>query len=424
MNITKRFGLLLLGVLFFQTAYSQENFVAGYVITNSADTLNGYVDYRNWRHNPNRIAFKMSREDRPATYRPTDILEFGLEGEIYVSGIVDIETSPSATSKLHDYPELNIRVDTTFLQVLIRGERSLYYHKKSADVENFYIDGDDGGYDLLVYKRYMSRSDGARSISENKGYLSQLRQYLSGCETIVPKLQNVSYNQRNLRELFQKYHACTSSEVTYQKQRERIRAEFGVLAGVSATTIHFKSNLFFVYLASVDYDPSINVAGGIFLDLILPRTRERWSINTELFYSSYSITGRSEIIEREEIYLKTRAEIDYTYLKINNLIRYRHPVGRMTVFINTGVSNGVAIRERDVVVRDSRNFSMYNSIERKGWPYTRKYEQGFIIGTGLQHNQFSVELRYERGNGMTSKDYLTHVSSRTNRYFFLLGYRF
>ncbi|NJK97917.1 MAG: hypothetical protein HC905_26095 [Bacteroidales bacterium] len=54
-----KFIVLFIGLILFNLAYSQENYIPGYVIENG-DTLKGFIDYRNWEKNPNQIAFKTS----------------------------------------------------------------------------------------------------------------------------------------------------------------------------------------------------------------------------------------------------------------------------------------------------------------------------------------------------------------------------
>ena len=107
----KKFGLLLIGLLTYQLAFSQENYIPGYVIKNNNDTVFGFVDYRNWSKNPVMVKFKKNIEDAPISFNPTDITEFKVDGEIYVSGIINTEISPIQTDKLIDDPQINIKVD-------------------------------------------------------------------------------------------------------------------------------------------------------------------------------------------------------------------------------------------------------------------------------------------------------------------------
>jgi hypothetical protein len=408
-----KFGLLLIGILTFQLAFSQENYIPGYVINNNADTLFGFVDYRNWEMNPDKIKFKTNIEDNPISYSPTDIIEFKVEGEIYVSGIINTEVSPRQTDKLNYDAQVNLKVDTTFLQTLFRGEKSLYSYKNSYNRENFYIK-QNTGFDLLVYKRYLKQQDGKRVLIENRKYLGQLTLYLSDCETINSKLENTSYKQKSLIKLFQYYYECSPSDISFQKEIEKFHTEIGVLAGVSLTSLKFRGD-YFDYLVEAEYNPSINFSAGIFFDIILPRNQGKWSINNEILFSTYKVTG-----SYENNNVVTTTEIGYSYLKINNLVRFKYPIGNLFLFLNGGMSNGLAINETNYKKMESKSYPG-RGVEGLALNDTRKYEQGFILGTGVKYDRFSVEIRYEQGNAMSKSEAL---NSSATRYYFLLGYRF
>lgn len=160
------------------------------------------------------------------------------------------------------------------------------------------------------------------------------------------------------------------------------------------------------------YDPSTNFSTGLFLDVILPRNHGKWSINNELLFSSYKVSGQRGI---------NSTEIGYSYLKLNNMVRFKYPVGNLFVYVNAGLSNGFAISETN----NKKLYALRNGspllTEQKALNDTRKFENGWIFGIGAKHNRFSFEVRYENGNGMS--EYQT-LSSSTKRYYFLLGYRF
>lgn len=411
----KRIGLLAIVILSFQLTFSQENYIPGYVIKNNSDTLFGFVDYRNWKNNPDLIKFKTNIEKDPISFMPTDIAEFKVKDEIYVSGFINTEVTPIQTDKLKVDPKIKIKVDTTFLQTLFRGKKSLYYYKNSDGKENFYIKQNDG-FDLLIYKKYLKKQDGKDVVTENKKYLGQLTLYLNDCPTINSKLENTSYKQKSLLKLFQYYYECSSSDIYFQKEIESIHAEFGVLAGVTITSLEFGSDAF-PYLVNAEYNSSNSFSAGLFLNLILPRNQRKWSINNEILYSTYKVMGSYEENEFGNQNSLITTEIGYSYLKINNLVRFKYPVDNLFLFLNGGISNGFSISETNYKKEESR----FRTKESVALNDTRKYEQGLILGSGVMYKRFSFEIRYEMGNGMSK---YSGLNSSTKRYHFLLGYRF
>lgn len=419
-NRIKRFGLLfLLGTLSCYVSFTQENYIPGYIIKHNKDTIYGLIDYRNWEKNPNSVEFKTGIENKSTSFKPTDITEFGVQDEIYLSGIIKTEVTKLKIDELENDPQLKLKVDTTFLQTLIRGKKELYYYKNKDGRENFYIK-QGSAFELLVYKKYLKLQDGNNIIAENKQYQGQLGLYLNDCSTLHSRLKNTSYKENSLYSLFQYYNQCSPSDISFQKKPKNISTEIGVLAGTSLTSLKF-SGINFEYLINADYNSSINLASGLFFDLVLPRNQGKWSIYNELLFSTYNVTGRYEDYENENQYSTTTTEIGYSYLKINNFVRFKYPVGPLFLYINGGMSNGFAISEKNYKKIESKFYSTEKVVEESALNETRKYEQGFILGTGVKFKNYCFEIRAETGNGMSVYNAL---NSKTKRYYFLLGYRF
>ena len=140
------------GVLLSKSCFSQKNYLPGYVVTLTGDTVHGNIDYRNWDKNPRIISFKPSAGDEIIQYPVTGIKKFLVLDEMYESAIVRAETSPYQFDQLNFDKELKFRTDTIFLQAVIEGEKSLYYYKDKNAKEHFYIKSGQE-FELLVYKK-------------------------------------------------------------------------------------------------------------------------------------------------------------------------------------------------------------------------------------------------------------------------------
>lgn len=410
--------VLLVAIFSSQLVISQENYLPGYVINNEKDTLYGFVDYRNWSVNPSQIMFKLEINDKPALLKPVDIIEFKVDKEIYVSGIINAEVSSLQTDKLNENPQLEISVDTIFLQTLFEGPKSLYYYKSDSGRENFYVRKNDT-FDLLVYKKYLKQQDSKSLIIENKKYIGQLILYFNEGENMNTKIKNTLYNQNSLISLFQYYYKSSLSEIRFQKNIEKIKIDFGLMGGLTLTSCEFNS-LAFPYLVKADYNTSFNFSPGISVNLILPRNQGKWSINNEILFSKYKIHGSYTDFSDANNYSITTAEIGYSYLKLNNMIRFKYPIGVLSVFVNAGASNGIAIDETNYKKTESKFYSGSAETEELAIKDTRKYEQSIIFGAGLGYDRFSFEIRYENGNGMSE---YSSLRSTTNRFYMLFRYR-
>ncbi len=175
------------------------------------------------------------------------------------------------------------------------------------------------------------------------------------------------------------------------------------------------------YLVDVNYPASANFAGGLFLEAILPRNQGKWSLYNELLFTSYRLAGRYDNYTDEDRYTINHTEIGHDYIKLNTLVRFSYPVGILRVYTNVGMSNGFAINEVNYRRREEKIFSTERSKTFKAIDDTRRYEQGLVFGLGSRFKRYSLEARYERGNGMSE---YTTLKSLTRRFYFLAGFTF
>jgi hypothetical protein len=410
------FSLLLLVLA--ETSVGQENFLPGFLVSLKGDTIKGLVDYRNWDRNPEKISFKETAAGITSEYYPLQIKSFVVLDESYESAVVQTETSSDDTKFLSHDKNLEIVSDTTFLQVIVRGKKSLYYYKTREGKENFYI-WQDSSFQLLIYKKYLKNQDDGTVIAENLTYNGQLTIYLQGCEGIQKRLSEVRYQKNSLEDIFLFYYSCTRENIYFHKKTEKTTVRFGALAGVSVTVLKFYGD--FIYLVEAGYQPSFSFSGGLFMDIIFPRSQGKWSVNNELLFTSYNVDGKYEHYFHANRYTTTYTTLGYSYLKINNMLRFKYPVGKFFLYINAGISNGMAIVEKNYAKEESWLFEQYRVEEARAIDDTRKWELGYVLGIGAKFRKFSFEARYEGANGMSEYKYL---KSSTYRIYTLFGYRF
>ena len=418
LNALRKITLLVFGILMFNVCFGQENYLQAYAIGMKGDTMHGFIDYRNWKKNPEKISFKKQLSDKATTFTAQNIKSFGVADEIYTRGIVLTDLSPVETNELDYVKELRTEVDTVFLQSIIIGHKSLYLFKSEADRETFYI-LQDTNYTLLEYKRYLSETDGA-VVKENKRYLNQLAVYLNDCPTIQQDFKSLKYARKNLEKLFLTYYECTGSSLTFHNKQEKIKTEFGAVAGLTFNNLQFDPSL--VYSRKeLDFSTTASYSVALFADVILARNQGKWSVYNELAFSPYKVEDYHQVYVNENDYTNYTITLGYSYLKLNTMVRFKYPVGKAYVFINAGMSNGYALKETNQVVAERKFYSSETSEESTLLYVTRLYEQGLLAGLGAKYDKYSFEFRYERGNGMSA---MINLNSITTRYLFLLGYKF
>lgn len=429
-----------LPVLFFLLSLlssAQENYIEGYIVQDS-DTLKGLINYRNWQKNPKKIGFRTS-SDSPATfYGPLDIESFEVSGEIYVGSIVDIETSRTEDRWLDENSEFNIKKDTAFLQAVVIGAKSLYYYLNANGRENFYIQRDND-LQLLKYKRYRAKIEELNNnnastrtgstIAENKKYLGNLSLYLGDCSDIRNQLSNTQYTKKDLKKLFDHYYDCVSEKPTYEKTRDKVILETGLLLGLSFN--QFQADPYSVplgglglnydYLSQTDFGASIFPAVGVSFNAIIPRTRDKFSIYNELLFSGFQFKERNvDSDDSGDFVITTDSEIRKLYLKINNLARYIIKRNNSyELFLHAGISNQLEISTAN---KQNSTVELFDNVEENDSGPAIPQPKNAIayqFGLGIIKDKYSAEIRYELGGALSG---VQALNAQVNKVFVLLGY--
>ena len=127
-----------------------------------------------------------------------------------------------------------------------------------------------------------------------------------------------------------------------------------------------------------------------------------------------------------EDYQDENKQTDYTtalwfkYFKMNNLIRYRKSQGSFAWFVNGGISNGISLIKDNYKEWDIHFYSANETFTGFAVDYVKKHELGVLAGAGLMYKNIGLELRYERGNGVSRH---FELKSGTNRCYLLLSFK-
>lgn len=410
--------LIGLGLLIITNSFSQENYLPGYIVKKDGKTIDGLIDYRNWKRNPGNITFKDNSTSALKILTPNDIKSFGVSDKIYESAVIEIEVSPNKDAALDFDPKLNIEVDTAFLQTMIKGPKSLYYYNDKNRKEHFYIKIDDK-YELLIYKRHLTMYEGSSHILENKKFIGQLNVYLKDCPSIISKTSKTKYTKTSLEDIFIDYYSCINTKIEYIYHTPGAKSEAGFIAGMTNSTLEFTGE-YYPYLTNVDLSSSLCFSAGAFYDILFPGNRKsKWSFNNELLFTSYKIDGKYIMIDNQDKHMYINTEFKLSYLKMNNMIRYRFPVNDWFIYVNAGITSGLLISNKNKRVIESRINSVIRVVEDHCLYDTKDIELGYSLGLGIKYKKFSVEARYEKGNGMSG---IHNLKASTTRYHFFLGY--
>ncbi|HMF71484.1 MAG TPA: outer membrane beta-barrel protein [Flavitalea sp.] len=412
-------GLLTSAFLVFHSDLTaQKNFQAAQVVNNDGDTLNGQVNYQNWKRNPSRIQFRQKESDQTVNYRPTDIKWFTVANEKYTSAIVMVDQREDHIGALVEDSTINLKTDTVFLFSMVEGTKSLFLYEDA--VMHFYIK-EDNDFTLLRYKKFLVTRNNSTFATTRTDYITQLGNYLGGCTATTDAIAKAKYEQQALRKAFGSYYSCKQAKPVYVFKPIREKSPWGVFAGFSNTKLSFRSSDNYE-IVKTSFKSSLNFTAGAFYDFIIPRTLSKVSINNELGYSSYKTTAYHETIRSANYYAKSSYEMGFSYVKLYNMLRYRYLLGNNnSVFANLGISNGFGFNVTNQASTVSKFYTTERTERGAAIHEPRKYEQGWVAGLGVKAKQYLGELRLERSNGMSA---LQNLSSPVVRTSVLVSYSF
>lgn len=398
---------------------AQENFVPGHIVQHSGDTLYGLIDYRNWEKNPKKVSFKEMVGKESQHYTPLEITAFACEDEVYISAIIEAENSSLKTGNLSDSKAPKLSIDTVFLQTIVKGKKDLYYYKLESGRDNFYIKNGTE-IELLEHRRYFVHEDGKKVIKENNRFLGQLSWYLSECKSTALDVKSAGYTKRDLLKLFNSYYECFPDEAIFKIKAEKMKVVFSGVAGLTITSLLIESEEK-QYFQETNFPKSTDLTLGIAANLVLPRNQGKWSIYNELIFTTYDINAQHRDFTNNDVYTIRDINIGYSYLKLVNMVRYNYALDNISIFLNAGITNGLALKENNLIEEEEKFYSTERTVSEPAISETRGYEQGWVLGAGVIKDRLGLELRYESSNGMSK---LQSLSSRVRRTYILLSYKF
>jgi hypothetical protein len=414
----RKIVIAALASLFFFSipTFAQQNFQSGYIINLNGDTVRGKIDYRNWSFNPSKITFASS-SGMTQEFRPLEIKGFFVSDDLYKSAIVDKEMSGFLKGTHASSPELVLRKDTTFLRALTSvAGKNIYHFKTRENIDQFYIPKGNE-FELLSYKKYkMTNAKGLQAETENKRYIGQLVLYLNGCETIQSKLKSMRYSASSFEDLMLYYQECLNPGVQQVEPNLRAKMDIGILAGFTSMSVKFTGDesLMQHYLSTANWSPSTAFSVGGFANFILPRSQGRWVLANELLMISATNLKSSIYEQRASGSTKVSSNFGMSYVKLNNLVRYRFPISTAHGFLNLGISNGKPFNVTNKQHVHTESFGQIRDQDQVAMNGFRQYEFGFLAGAGLQGKRLTMEVRYEHGDGFSEMATLNCTTTRVH----------
>jgi hypothetical protein len=373
-------------------AYSQSDFRTGFVILNSGDTINGYLDYKGNLANTKKCVFKSTTESSNITYTASDLRAYRFDNGKYF------------VSKSLPPPNYNTIL---FLEYLINGIVDIYYYRDNVG-EHYLLENEEGKLTKLKETQRKNTINGKTYITPIKEYVGILKMEFSKNMDVANKVDAVGLNHKSLIKIVNEYHDAVCDEyacIIYEKKLPKPKRSFGFVAGMQ--TINFSVNKGFIPQEKFDieeFNGSKSVAIGLFYKQNLPSINERLNILYELTYSK--LTLQKQWTEPAALVTITQNESYISHAFNNNVsIIYQFPKGQIQPMIFTGVFFNYfnSNYEWSFSSKNNSNNAVQGTDYSNANPFQNK-DLGYALGIGIRNESFFnkeayLSFKYQNGVG-------------------------
>jgi len=323
----KKILVLLCGLTSLFT-YSQINFEPGYYIDNEGRKIEGFIKNEDWLNDPRQIHFKSNLNEEVIILTIEDVSFFEVENLKYKRAKIKYDIDYSEASVPSEQKVPNYKEKTVFLHLLVSGKASLY---KLGSQNRFYYSLDHLKIDHLVYKPYVFKPGANKKgkIIANETYKSQLYDDLRCNDINIIDIQNLSFNDKKLMQIFEKYNDCIGdSQYVYKEPRRKKIFHLQLKSGIRYTNLETNNSM--NSIQNIDYGWSVGFAGTIELEYVMPFKKNKWSTFVEFTFQNYKSEISNQKFNPTSDYYFSMAH--YQSLEFNLGIRYYMFLSEKSVF--------------------------------------------------------------------------------------------
>lgn len=235
---TRLFSLLLLIAPL--SLVAQRNYKEAIIVTDKGDSLKGFINYREWYHNPETIVFKPSLDDANSeTFTSQNTSWFTIPGHVsYTRYTVSISMNEIEFGKLTQEADTTSIIKSVFLKDLVKGDRVDLYAYRDKIKERFYIHAkNQTGPQELVYRKTLKEMQ-EQTEEAFKQQLSAIAIKAGILTTeLTQRIQFANYSSSDLKKLASKFNSKNEEERTRISEKQRSLTSF---AGIGLSFYNVK----------------------------------------------------------------------------------------------------------------------------------------------------------------------------------------
>jgi hypothetical protein len=399
---------------------AQTNYLKGTIVNNNNDSIQGFIDFRNWETNPKSITFKKNLEGSKTTYSPTQIKAFMVGGDLYEAHKIKLEEGLEPTADQDgSYMSFKTPNDSLiFMRCHVKGYWNLYSHSLSNGKSTLYVNKGKDTLSILAYKKTIAiNSDGMR-FGMRETYKRQLLKYFYDYQAVSTRIIEAPYSVSKIKGIVADYdaHHADKVPITYMAVRDKKLFQMHVFGGVNTSTLAISS---FTDLTTTPRIPDQTITGqgidiGVSAQWFSMRRINKVSFVADLDFKTMLLSK-----DFMNNYVSSKTTFNNSYLRLYTQVRYQlYRTQTMSISVNGGTVLSRSLKMDNNYTTTYRSSKEVGILFKKG--DFKQYNLGFVAGLMGQYKAFALELRGETNGGMSP--YVT-ISSRLNTVSALLYYR-
>lgn len=213
-------------LLTFNIVTAEEKYRPGFIITNSNDTVRGYLQQLNI-NSFTKCNFRKSMNERVIEYLPGTIAAYRYDhdGRFYVSKEAPLESGNKVL----------------FLEYLIQGKANIYFMRD--DMDRFFIETDSNKIMELSQNPKLIHDEEGNQYYKREGFRGKLLFMLSDCPEIEPEINKTELQPASMIKLAKDYHKkiCSSEQcIIFERKIKPVIVHLSIVGGISLNKFEFR----------------------------------------------------------------------------------------------------------------------------------------------------------------------------------------
>ncbi len=193
-------------------------YIDGYVIKSSGDTLRGYIkypDYNRWVRCPEYIKFKTdTNSHKVLRFNPHTIREFHIYGHETYRTYAGLVTADGNFYPVTGFAlDSSKKQDTIFLKQVITGKHLAFYYQNDRFKTRYFISENNSTPREVVYHLYFENPNKMIQRPMYTGWLiSLVNKYASGDERLMKKAAEMPFLEPDLEDFVNEINNTAASQ--------------------------------------------------------------------------------------------------------------------------------------------------------------------------------------------------------------------